>query len=298
MNLLNTSKRISLGALLLAAGSSLAFAAPEEKSAPPADKSGYTLFNPVPAALMRELNTDRPDVTESPYTVDAGHFQIELDLAKFTYDHDTANGANTTTRAWGIAPMNLKVGLCNRADLQVGLETFNDIRTEDRVAGSRTLQRGFGDIVTRLKVNFWGNDGGDTAGGMMPFVKFPTSQDGIGNPDVEGGLILPLAVSLPHGWDMGTMVELDFNRNSADSGYHTEIVNSLTFGHDIVGALGGYVEFVSVASTEDQSRWVGLANCGLTYGVTKNTQLDAGCNFGVTASAPDYQPFVGLSLRF
>ncbi len=45
------------------------------------DKSRYHLFNPTPVGRMREMSTDRPDKTESPYTVDAGHFQWEMDLA-------------------------------------------------------------------------------------------------------------------------------------------------------------------------------------------------------------------------
>ena len=44
-----------------------------------ADKSIYTLFHPTPREWMREMSTDRPDQTESPNTVDAGHFQVELD---------------------------------------------------------------------------------------------------------------------------------------------------------------------------------------------------------------------------
>src|SRR5437868_5206562 len=48
------------------------------------DKSQYTLWNPVPASLMRELSADRPDKTDSPYTVDAGHYQIEMDFANWT----------------------------------------------------------------------------------------------------------------------------------------------------------------------------------------------------------------------
>ncbi len=40
------------------------------------DKSGYDLFHPTPRDLMREMSTDRPDQTESPYTVYAGHFQV------------------------------------------------------------------------------------------------------------------------------------------------------------------------------------------------------------------------------
>jgi hypothetical protein len=37
---------------------------------------------------------------------------------------------------------------------------------------------------------------------------------------------------------------------------------------------------------------------GFTYGIGDNTQLDLGCNFGVTDSAPDYSPFLGLTVRF
>src|SRR5213594_318437 len=59
------------------------------------DKSSYTIFNPVPHDLMRELSPDRPDKTESPYTVDAGHFQLEMDFVNYTHDHDTAGSADT-----------------------------------------------------------------------------------------------------------------------------------------------------------------------------------------------------------
>src|ERR1700690_1895783 len=50
------------------------------------DKSQYNLFNPTPVKYMRELSPDRPDETESPYTVDAGHFQLEMDFANYTYN--------------------------------------------------------------------------------------------------------------------------------------------------------------------------------------------------------------------
>src|SRR5687768_7839887 len=78
-----------------------------------ADKSGYHLFNSTPREQMREMSTDRPDKTESPYTVDAGHFQIEMDL--FSYSYDRYNSARRDVRAesLSIAPMNLKAGLCN-----------------------------------------------------------------------------------------------------------------------------------------------------------------------------------------
>ena len=213
-------------------------------------------------------------------------------------DHDTAGGADTRVDAWSVTSLNLKVGLNNRMDLQTVIETYNHITTRDRVAGTRVRQSGFGDITSRLKINFWGNDGGTTALAAMPFVKYPTSQDEIGNDYVEGGLILPLALALPGGWGMGLMTEFDFNRDDDGSGEQTEFINSITFSHDIVENLGGYVEFFSAVSSERDAPWVGTFDVGLTYAWTENIQLDTGVNIGVTRSAEDLNPFVGISWRF
>ena len=75
-------------------------------------------------------------------------------------------------------------------------------------------------------------------------------------------------------------------------------MNTVTFGHDIIGDLGGYVEFFSSVSAEAGSDWVGTVDLGLTYALTKNIQLDAGINIGVTRAADDWNPFVGISWRF
>ena len=64
---------------------SFAARAPADDAAPAPDKSAYDLFNPTPDALMRSFSTDRPPKANSPYTVDAGHFQYETDIAVFDY---------------------------------------------------------------------------------------------------------------------------------------------------------------------------------------------------------------------
>src|SRR5208282_337458 len=155
---------------------------------------GYNLSHPVPQELMRELSPDRPDKTESPYTVDAGHFQLEMDFANYTGDKSDG----VTTKAWNVAPFNLKVGLLNKVDLQFVFDNYLNVRTEDRATGTTSTQSGVGDFTTRLKINLWGDDGGQTAFALLPFVKVPTSTDDLGNNAVEGGVIFPLAVSLPH----------------------------------------------------------------------------------------------------
>jgi len=264
----------------------------------PADKAQYTLFNPVPKQYMRELNTDRPDKTEGPFTVDAGHYQIESDIFTYSQYHDTSGGANTSVDGWSFATLNLRAGLCNQADLQVILNPYNRMRIRDQVAGTTIQHRGFGDVITRVKINLWGDDGGKTAFGLMPFVKIPTTQDQLGNDAFEGGFIVPLDVHLPGGWDLGVMTEFDCNQNATDSCYHLEFLNSLTFHHAIIGKLSGYGEFFGLASAERSAPWVGTLDGGLIYGFSENVQLDAGVNIGVTDAAADINPFVGFSMRF
>ncbi len=259
-------------------------------------KSACNLFHPVPEGLMREMSTDRPDKTESPFTVDAGHFQIEMDLA--SYGRDQSGGGGTRTDTWAVAPVNLKAGLFNDLDLQVIIETWNQARTKDQMTGAVKTRSGLGDITLRLKKNFWGNDGGRTAFAVMPFVKFPTNHDGLGNDSIEGGIILPLAVELQGGWGLGLMMEVDILRNESGRGSHASFINTLVVGRDLTEKLGAYLEFFSEVSTEGGSPWVGTVDFGFTWSVTANLQFDAGLNIGVTKSADDLNPFLGLSWRY
>ncbi len=288
---------VTAGALAIAVSGADAWGAETNPSAAP-DKSKYSLLNPTPRQLMREMNTDRPDKTESPFTVDAGHFQIEADILNYTYDRYNPAHTDTRVETVRIAPMNLKVGLFNDVDLQLVVDTYESVRTHDLTTGMVQRNRGFGDLLIRTKWNAWGNDGGATAFGVMPYAKLPTNQDNLGNDSVEGGVILAFACELPAGWSMGLMTQLDLVHDGSGSGYHPEFLNSITFGRDIIGNLAGYAEFFSWVSAESGSDWVGTIDVGLTYGLTKDVQIDGGVNIGVTRAADDINPFIGISWRF
>lgn len=268
-------------------------AAVQETNSVPPDKSGYNLLNPVPESLMRDLSPDRPDVTESAYTVDAGHYQLEMDFANFTYNKTDG----TTTKAWDVGDFNFKVGLLNNMDVQLVYDNYLNVHTEES-SGKSTTQSGFGDFTTRLKVNLWGDDGGQTAFALLPYVTFPTSTDGLGGNAVEGGVIFPLAVSLPYNFDLSLETAASLMKNDDNDNYHEEFIASASLDHQIIGKLSGFVEFFSNFTTESHSSWVGTADTGLEYLVTKNIQLDLDCYFGVTHAAPDFNPFAGITVRF
>ena len=258
------------------------------------EKNSCTLFHPVPPGLMRELSPDRPDKTESPYTVDAGHYQLEMDFANFTCNHTDG----VTTRAWNVTPFNLKAGLLNNVDLQFVFDDYQFVHTSGRPAGASTSQSGVGDFTTRLKINLWGDDGGQTAFALLPYVKFPTSTDNLGNDAIEGGMIFPLAVKLSAGFDLGLETAVSCQRNESDGNDHEDFINSITLDHAIIGKLSGYLEFSSDISTESHSSWVGTVDAGLEFLATENVQIDCGCNFGVTSAADNFNPFAGITMRF
>jgi len=250
------------------------------------DKSQFNLFNPTPEALMREMSTDRPDTTESAYTVDAGHVQVEASF----FDYTRSDGGDF--EAWSVLPTNLKLGLTNNMDLQFVFEPYVSEEFEDDEAS------GFGVTQMRLKVNLWGNDGGDTALAIMPFVQFPTSDDDFDATDhLEGGVIVPFAMALPNEWSLGLMAEFDAVRDGEDDGYELQFVHTAALGHDIVGDLAGYIEYIGVTDTEDGTGYVSLIGGGLTYGVNEDVQLDCGVNFGLSDEADDFNVFAGISVR-
>lgn len=233
------------------------------------------------AAELRPLSTDRPDTTESPYTVDAGHFQLEMEIANWAH-----TGAE---REFSLGELNAKIGLDHVTDLQVVMPFYTHVHH-----GSE----GFGDLEIRLKRNLWGNDEGGTALALMPFLKIPTAHGDLGNGDIEGGLILPFGFDGPCGWSCAVMEELDWEADEAGSGYHLGVLNSATASHGLTVNTAIFLEWVSVLSTESGSDWEAYFNTGMTWAVVSTWQLDGGIRLGLTSAATNFMPFLGLSTKF
>ncbi len=263
----------------------------------PIDKSTFHWLHPTPREWMRDLSTDRPDQTESPYTVDAGHVQFEWDLANATLDRDRSGGGDLSTRIFGLGGVNAKVGLLNQVDLQCVWDGYVNSRVTDHQTGAVSNASDAGNLQTRLKINLWGNDKGRTALAFMPFIQWPLPASAIRQGKLEGGVILPFAMDLGGGWGLGAQTEVDVVHDGSN-GRDLEYFNTVTVGHDLVGNLAFYLEFAALVTPESDGPWQGQVDLGFTYGIGDNVQIDFGCNFGVTRSAPDYNPFLGLTLRF
>jgi hypothetical protein len=259
------------------------------------DKTRYHILRPTPRELLRDLSTDRPDTTESPYSVDAGRFQLEMSLIDFT--HDRRNSARETRNALAVSPLLLKAGLLHDLDLQLGLDPWVHEEVEDRRTGESATVSGFGDTFLRAKWNLWGNDSGMTAFALMPYIKLPTAHRDIGNGEVEGGLIAPLAVSLPAEFSLGLMAEIDAVRNADDDRYVADFLHTLALGHDLVDELGAYIEYAGLSDLSGEEAYRAYFDAGLTFAISSEVQIDCGIRVGLTQAADDIGAFVGLSIR-
>ena len=282
-------------AALVAAFASLSFIGGVSADDTKPDKSGYSLLNPTPDDLLRELSSDRPTKSAGPITVDAGRIQIESDFANYT----TSNVAGVKTRTFQTLDPVLKLGVTNWADVELQLNGFQSTVMGDGM-GSVTRSRGFGDVFLRSKINFIGNDGGDVAFAAIPYVKLPSRLELVSNGVVEAGIVLPLQLKLPFDFALTLMTEFDALKNANDSRRHANFVNLINLSHEVPGIKGltAYAEFYSSISAEKASPDMYTADFAVSYLVSKQMQLDAGINFGLNRDAPKLQAYSGVSYRF
>jgi len=258
------------------------------------DKNQYWLLNPVPLDEMRAFSTDRPPKANVPYTVDAGHFQYETDLANFT--HQVTGSLHTDTLL--VPNPTFKVGVTNNADVEINTP-FAGVHTFDTAVPASSTLWGIGDTFLRSKINLWGNDGGDTAGAVIPYVKAPSAPLGIGNGAVEGGLIGPLSINLPNSFTLLLVPEVDVLKDSADNGRHGSYVLDVNLSRELIKNVTAYVELWSDYNADPaQKATLMSADVAVAWVFLPNVQVDVGANIGLTSATPAIQVFAGLSQRF
>jgi len=258
------------------------------------DKNQYWLLNPTPPDQMRSFSTDRPTKSNVPYTVDAGHFQYETDLVNFT--HQVTGTTRTDTLL--VPNPTFKVGVTNNIDFELNVP-FAGVHTYDTATAASSKLWGIGDTYVRSKINLWGNDGGDTAGAIIPYVKAPSAPVGIGNGAVEGGLIGPVAFSLPNSFTLLLVPEVDDFKNSLTTGYHGNYVFDVNLSREVIKNVTAYAELWSDYNADPTAKATLVSfDTAVSWVFLPNKQIDVGVNFGLNSATPAVQVYAGLSQRF
>ena len=190
--------------------------------------------------------------------------------------------AGSQSEDWGS--INIKYGLTDSMDLQLVTPAWH---TESGLDG-------WTDTEIRLKYNLSGQtDAAALAVALMPYIKLPSASRGLGNDNVEGGLIVPIAFTKT---PLSCMVQADLIRNEADNGYTGALTFTATYGFELTTRLSAFIEGVATMPLDGPAET--YLNGGLVYEVNRNWFLDAGVNVGLNGDATDLRLFTGTSFRF
>ncbi|MGH7012223.1 MAG: transporter [Caulobacteraceae bacterium] len=276
---------LALAAALLAlAGPALA-----EESPPPPNADAASSLGPI--------CTDRPTKSTAPCTVPAGHFQIESDVFNFTVDE--TGGADTET--WLVTNPTLKYGLTDRLDIEVNWAPWQIVSQRDSPTSETREESGIGDLYLRAKANVLGGSGGKISIALAPFLKLPTATRPLGNGAVEGGLIVPVNVNLPHGWSATFDPEADIDEDASGAGRHLALLSLVSLSRPVSSEvtlsleLWGEENFDPAGRVEQASGDIGIA---WIPKARPWLQLDGGVNLGLNRATPASQIYVGISRRF
>lgn len=245
------------------------------------------------AADAGPICADRPGKATPTCTVPAGIIQVESGLADWS--RDSSGGMRSDEL--DIGGTAVKFGITDRLHLELDLPAYIDIHTHAGGLGDRAS--GFGDSALALKYRLT-NHGSPIQVAVRPFVKIPTARHALGNGKVEGGIAM-LADSTfagsSVGWDVAP--EIDLVADSDGSGYHLATTVAASAGVPlsdrltISGELWGAWDFDEAGTVRQYS-----IDGAIAYLLGKDTQLDAGANFGLNRNAPDVEIYSGVAFRF
>ena len=267
-----------------------------------ADGLTYSLFDAVPAEALRPMDTDRPNVTNTPHTIDAGHLQIETGLVDYAHFCDPASGSDDSSDMLVLGRMNFRLGLLDRLEANLVVDARDFLWNRDNLARTKTAINGPGDVIAGGKLNLWGDNGSDapwaTALALQPQVKIPAAPDMLGNGHPEYFVGLPFLVNLVDGFHLGLQTVVSQERNLANTGYVTGSENSASLDRVFFEKFDIYLEYASHVTTERGAKSQQTVDLGTTYPMTDDIVLDTGINVGLNRASRAVEWLAGFSVRF
>ena len=191
----------------------------------------------APAAATSEapICTDRPAKNTSACTVPEGSFQLETDLINWTRSND----AGTRTDTILYTNPTLKYGLTTSTDIEANIVPLESIRTRDAAGVSKVT--GVGDLYLRLKQRLTAPDA-QAQLAVIPYIKVPTARLGIGNRQVEGGLVATSVFTLTKDYSLTFSPEFDDIENANLDGHHLQLVAALSLARTLSSKLTANAE--------------------------------------------------------
>ncbi|MCH8880884.1 MAG: transporter [Planctomycetes bacterium] len=248
-------------------------------------------------AMAEPLITDRPDFTESTEAIPAGHFQLEAGYT-FTYDREHKDRVRDHTAPEFL----LRIGVIDDVELRLGWQgyswTENQFVTRTRVGRRVTGEDwtdGAHDLSIGFKLKLLEQDGLVPHFGILASMNIPVGSDVVSPGDVEPGAILLWAYDLTDEVALAGNVGFASLTDAGERFFQTSASISLAVA--LTERLGGYVEYYGLYPNAEDSDAAHTLNCGLTFLINNNFQIDWRIGGGLNEEADDFFTGVGFAWR-
>ncbi|MBT8326759.1 MAG: transporter [Bacteroidia bacterium] len=250
-----------------------------------------------------QIETDRPDFTESPNVVPKGALQIETG---FVFENDLSakeqrqSKIQLSERNYTVNTTLFRYGLTENIELRLNTNytlskvgNTNDIELLDSTHNPILSDiKGFQTSFIGFKTNLYKND--KLSLGFLGHLYIPALASGdfirtVGQ-RVAPEFLVPATLSLNERWGISGQFGMAWDGLSSDPSYNY----NLGVGFGISEKVGSYLEAVSYFTAGEE---LAFLNGGFTYLVTDNFQLDLTGGYKLTEAAPDYFLSCGLSYR-
>ncbi len=236
--------------------------------------------------FAQEMVTDRPDQTESAYTVPKHMLQIETGAS---IEGDKANGLETTTKNYGSTL--LRYGLLDNLELRFGFDYQDEtVKTGENSPEINTA--GFAPLEVGMKLMIIEEKGWVPRLALLGGLTIPRT----GESDFSTQYYAPM-FRLNGEYTLAEWVSFGFNLGAEWDGYMPNATGyySGVFGFGLTDWLAGFIEAYGFLTEELKPDH--RSDAGFTFLVLPNLQFDLSGGFGLSKVSPDYFMNCGVTWR-
>ncbi len=224
------------------------------------------------------LITDRPDFTESPFTVQPDRMQLEMG---YTY-RESDNGNEVRTQ--NFPEVLLRIGWVENWELRLGWGGYSFEENGEDIAN---------DMRVGAKWAISDQDGWHPQLALLGEITIPT---GHGDNDVDPTITLAWSYDLNDKNSVGG--NLGIGSVTQDGDRFAQGSASIAWNHTLDDQWGFYTEYYTTFPDADDEDAVHIIDGGLVYLINDDLQLDFSLGFGLNEQADDLIVGFGFSHRF
>jgi hypothetical protein len=237
----------------------------------------------APCRAQFTVDPDRPDITNGTHIVPPGLFQIEL-------GGTFAHGPGASDSAFG-SPFTARFGLLDWLEARIGSDGFLTQRDES----GRSM--GVGNTQIAAKVRLWVDSSGEPVLSILPTVNVPTASadKGLGSGRAD------YTLAALTGTDFGAHGHVDLNYGigaiggEGDGPRFVQHLVSVSASVAVTENWNPYLEAFWFSRQDAFGTSVASIDGGAIYRIGARYAVDGGVQVGVTANAPRFAVFAGLS---